>query len=163
MTHKELVKRAERWLRNTLHCRVVLSELVSYTQSGETPDAIGFKSRETILVECKMSKSDFYADRKKPSRNWRMTEKLKTKGFAYPALGDWRFYLTYPGLLDGCKLPNGWGWYEVHGRYVKYKYGAKYHETIKTRPCKSHWQSERAILLSALARVQSNKIDVKNF
>ena len=39
MTHGDLVKRAGRWLRNTLHCGVVFEEMVSIIP--EIPDAIG--------------------------------------------------------------------------------------------------------------------------
>jgi len=156
MTHDDLIQRAERWLRNSLNCRVVMTELVAYTQSGETPDAIGFRTMETILVEAKTSKSDFYRDRKKPSRNWERPPALIEKDITYPALGDWRFYLTPPGLLDGCELPEGWGWYEVYGRSVRHAGGPKYRNMTRVRPCKSHWHSERAMLISALARVDAN-------
>lgn len=159
MTHTQLIERAERWLRNSLNCRVVLTELVAYTQSGETPDAIGFRCNETILIEAKTSKSDFYRDRTKPSRNWKRSYVVngETKHVNLrPALGDWRFYLTPPGLLDGCKLPEGWGWYEVHGRSVRHAGGPKYRNMTRERPCKSHWHSERAMLISALARVNAN-------
>ena len=38
LAHKELVKIAKRWLRNTNRCSVVLSEMPS---QAEVPDAIG--------------------------------------------------------------------------------------------------------------------------
>lgn len=153
MTHDNLIERAEKWLRNSLHCRIVLKELTAYTKSGETPDAIGFRLMETILIECKTSKADFYADRRKRSRNWladKINPDLNLK--RNPALGDWRFYFTPPGLLDGLELPVGWGWYEVHNKSVRHKEGPKYCNMSKKCPCTSHWQSERVMLLSALAR-----------
>jgi hypothetical protein len=143
MTHSDLVDRAIRWLKSSLHCRVVLSELVAYTESIETPDAIGWVFNRTILVECKTSLSDFYADRKKRSR---LHEQ--------PALGVWRFYLTVPGLLSPknmLKAP-GWGFYEVHGKRVVHAGGNEYCNAGEP-PFNSDRDSEVALLVSALARI----------
>lgn len=63
-THEALRKRAVKWLTNTKGCSVVLSEIVS--AAWETPDAVGWKSGHSILVECKVSRSDFFAQRDKP-------------------------------------------------------------------------------------------------
>uniref|UniRef100_A0A6H1ZWI8 Uncharacterized protein n=1 Tax=viral metagenome TaxID=1070528 RepID=A0A6H1ZWI8_9ZZZZ len=139
MTHDELVSRAKKWLKNTFHCRVVLSELVAYTMSGETPDAIGWINGRSILVECKATKNDFKADEKKRSRLNGM-----------PALGDWRFYLTPPGLI--VKPKDGWGLYEVHGRRIIYISGEKYTNCGQS-PFESDKGSEIAMLVSALARM----------
>ncbi len=144
MKHKELVDRAERWLRNSFNCGVVLTELVAYTTSGETPDAIGWVWNKSILVECKTSRSDFFADQKKRSRR---------PGFQ--ALGYWRFYLTPPGLIKAEEVPEGWGLYEIHGRTIRHVAGEKY--TIgypKLPPFKSDRDSEVCMLLSALRRTQ---------
>lgn len=84
MTHAELVTRAAKWLKNFMRCRVVLTELVALTSSGERPDAIGWVFNQSILIECKANRSDFYADSKKRARHE-----------GYPALGAWRFYLTH--------------------------------------------------------------------
>lgn len=66
MTHAELVKRAARWLRNTMNCGVVL---VEHGGGLEIHDAIGWKrGLQSILVECKVSREDFRADFKKNSR-----------------------------------------------------------------------------------------------
>jgi len=130
-----------------------MCERDAYTLSGEIPDAIGWQHNKCFLVECKVSKSDFYADRKKPARNWNWSQTLKDAGVCYPALGHWRFYLTPPGLLKGCDLPVGWGWYEVHGKSVRYAGGEKY-ANAKPFPCTSDYPSERALLVSALRRVE---------
>jgi len=141
MTHADLIVRAERWLRNTLHCRVILTELTAYTRSGETPDAIGWVRGHCILVECKSSRADFRADQRKPSRPRAL----------FPALGNWRFYMTPPGLLDGLTLPDGWGWYEVRGRRVWHAGGMKY-RNASSYPLASDAPSEIAMLISALSR-----------
>lgn len=139
MTHAELVTRAERWLRNTFHCRVVLSELVAFTRNGEIPDAIGWVNNRSILVECKTSVADFKADLKKIFRH------------GIRGMGHYRFYLTPPDLLTNQELPEGWGLYEVHGKRVKYIKGSKY-RNVGTLPFKSDRDSEVAMLVSALSR-----------
>jgi hypothetical protein len=96
MSHEQLVKRAEEWLRS-YGCSLVLSEQACV--SGEMPDAIGWKaSCHSVLVECKVSRSDFLADRTKPFRS-------------KPALGLGceRYYLVPKGLLQPAELPEGWG------------------------------------------------------
>lgn len=147
MNHSELVNRAERWLRNKCHCRVVLTELVAYTESGEIPDAIGWVHNRSILVECKSSKNDYYADKRKRSRHPLM-----------PALGTWRFYLTPPDILRNVTLPEGWGLYEVQGQRVVYIKGEKYANGRKPL-FDSNKNSEIAMLLSALSRIHNQQIN----
>lgn len=104
MTHADLVARAVRWLRNTRGCGVVLDEWVS--RSPETPDAIGWAEggRESHLVECKTSLSDFYADARKPGRR------------GAGGLGRYRWYLTPPKLLTADRVRKNrprWGLLEA--------------------------------------------------
>jgi hypothetical protein len=115
ITHDELVIRAALWLKNTFHCGVVLRELVAYTNSGETPDAIGWVHNQAILVECKANRADFRAEQKKRARHYGMS-----------ALGAWRFYLTPPSLIRSDEMLAGWGLYEVHGRSIVHKAGSEY-------------------------------------
>ena len=143
MDHAELVSRATRWLKNTIGCRVVLSELVAFTDTGETPDAIGWVRGYSILVECKTTRSDFKADSKKRARGDHMS-----------ALGHWRFYLTPPGLILSDELQHGWGLYEVHGNRVCHKYGTEY-ANAGTAPLTSCRKSEVAMLVSTLWRLQN--------
>lgn len=105
MTHAKLVDAAVAWLRRQ-GCPVVVGELV--TGSAETPDALGWISGRSILVECKASRADFLADAKKPFR-------------IHPALGmgDLRFFLAPAGLIRPDELPAGWGLLEAGGRGVK--------------------------------------------
>ena len=87
MTHAQLVEKAVEWLR-AYRCGVVLSEQACV--SGEMPDAIGWKrASHSVLVECKISRADFLADRDKP---FRQKQEL--------GLGCERFYLTPPALLQ---------------------------------------------------------------
>src|SRR5437870_1590459 len=69
MTHAQLVQMAVNWLRS-YRCGVVLSEQACV--SGEMPDAIGWKRGcHSVLVECKISRADFLADRSKAFRQKR--------------------------------------------------------------------------------------------
>src|SRR5256885_12853460 len=100
MTHTQLVERAVRWLRG-YRCGVVLSEQACV--SGEMPDAIGWKRAcHSVLVECKVTRSDFLADRGKPFR-------LKPE----KAVGCERFYLAPGDLVRVEELPTGWGLLEL--------------------------------------------------
>ncbi len=106
MTHEKLVAKAIAWLRS-YGCGIVLSE--QSCASGETPDAIGWKRGcHSVIVECKISRADFFSDREKPFR--RKPEK---------AMGCERFYLTPPGLLMAEELPTGWGLLEIRGGLVE--------------------------------------------
>jgi hypothetical protein len=66
--------------------------------SGEIPDAIGFKSNCSIVVECKTSRSDFLADREKPFR-------LDPS----EGLGDHRYFLCPEGVITPKDDLKGWG------------------------------------------------------
>jgi hypothetical protein len=106
MLHSRLVDEAVLWLRSGYRCGIVLSE--QSCASGETPDAIGWKGRNhSVVVECKISRADFLADRAKP---WRAVSE--------GALGCERYYLTPAGLIDCDELPQGWGLLEIRGRVV---------------------------------------------
>ncbi len=61
-THQKLCDRAVRWLSGTKKCNPVFSGIAS---TSEVPDAIGWTPWSSIVVECKTSKADFYADKKK--------------------------------------------------------------------------------------------------
>lgn len=101
MTHAQLVQKAVEWLRG-YRCGVILSEQVCL--SGEMPDAVGWKRAcHSVLVECKISRADFLADRDKPFR-----QKPKI------GLGCERFYLAPGELLRQEVLPTGWGLLECH-------------------------------------------------
>jgi hypothetical protein len=106
MTHAQLVRLAESWLRRYYRCGIVLSE--QSCASGETPDVIGWKGKcRSVLIECKISRADFLADREKPFR----LDPLQ-------GMGCERFYLTPRGLINRAELPKHWGLLEAHGREI---------------------------------------------
>jgi hypothetical protein len=136
MTHAQLVEKAVRWLRS-YRCGVVLSEQASV--SGEMPDAIGWKQAcHSVLVECKVSRDDFLADREKPCRQ------KPEKG-----MGSERFYFTPPRLIGIEELPGGWGLLECRpGRVEMLQASSK---NLRTTVGFRH---EMNLLLSSLRRVE---------
>ena len=82
MTHKELVNRAFKWIRDrNMGCTVAMKELKTW--NSETPDVIGFWSGgRSMLIECKASRNDFLADKNKHFRRE-----------AEMGMGDLRFFL----------------------------------------------------------------------
>jgi hypothetical protein len=136
MTHSQLVERAVRWLRH-YRCGVVLSEQAC--ASGEMPDAIGWKRAcHSVLVECKLTRADFLADRTKPFR-------LKPE----QGVGSERFYLTRAGMVRREELPAGWGLLEVRKRRVEMIYPSAKNLRTATGFC-----YEMNLLLASLRRVE---------
>lgn len=136
MTHAQLVSVAVKWLRS-YRCGVVLSEQACL--SGEMPDAIGWKRAcHSVLVECKVTRADFLADRSKPFRHH--SEK---------ALGCERFYLTPAGLVRVEELPRGWGLLEYRARKVEMVCPA-----AKNMRVSAGLRYEMNLLLASLRRVE---------
>jgi hypothetical protein len=110
MTHDELCKLAVKWLRRPNSagghgCSVAVSECRSGF-GGEIPDAIGFRANwnnGSVVVEVKVSRSDFLADRNKPHRQ-------------QGGMGTWRYYMAPTGVLKPEDLPERWGLLEVGAR-----------------------------------------------
>ena len=136
MTHAQLVEKAVRWLRN-YRCGVVLSEQACV--SGEMPDAIGWKRAcHSVLVECKVTRSDFLADRAKAFR-------LKRE----QGVGCERFYLVPAGLVRHEALPPGWGLLEHNrGRIEMIEASAK---NLRST---TGFRYEMNLLLASLRRVE---------
>ncbi len=136
--HVQLVSRAADWLRHKYGCGIVLSE--QYCATGEVPDVIGWKaSCQSVLVECKVSRTDFLADANKPFRL------IPEEG-----LGSKRFYLAPAGMIARAELPKHWGLLECKGREVE----------MVVKPGKLDLRSpvglmkEMSLLLASLRRVE---------
>jgi hypothetical protein len=127
---------AVRWLRG-YRCGVVLSEQACV--SGEMPDAIGWKKPcHSVLVECKLSRADFLADRDKPFRQNPDT-----------GVGCERYYLVPKGLVQIGELPNGWGLLEVCPREIE-----RVKPSAKNLRSATGFQYEMNLLLASLRRVE---------
>lgn len=96
MTHAELVRRAARWLMNTRRCCIVVTEPHA-PRVLDIPDAIGWAhGTYSIVIECKTSLSDYYADGKKAIN--------RLCGY-----GTERWYLCEPHILEPQRIRDGWG------------------------------------------------------
>ena len=136
MTHAQMVERAVRWLR-AYRCGVVLSEQAC--ASGEMPDAIGWKQAcHSVLVECKVTRADFLADREKPFRQ------KPQRG-----VGCERFYLTPPALIKLEELPTGWGLLEYRRGSIE-----MLHPSAKDLRTAVGFRYEMNLLLASLRRVE---------
>jgi hypothetical protein len=124
------------WLRR-YRCGVVLSEQACV--SGEMPDAIGWKKAcHSVLVECKVSRSDFLADRGKPFRH-------KPES----GVGCERFYLAPQGLIRTEELPEGWGLLSLTGREIE-----RVKPSAKDLRSAAGFANEMNLLLASLRRVE---------
>ena len=131
-THKELVKHMAKWLKYTKRMTVVMTELS--TRNTETPDVIGWiGGAQSLLIECKASRADFYSDRMKNFRRYNET-----------GMGDHRYFAAPKGLLSVEEIPEGWGLYEV---------GEQVREVKKAELMQCSKQNECVMLMSALSRL----------
>jgi hypothetical protein len=107
LTHSDLVRAAVKWLSGSRRCGIVFAELSAACRHPIIPDAIGWSGEWSILVECKVSRSDFLADRSKA---------IHALPDSYP--GQERWYLAPAGLLTLADMPDGWHLAEVRGNRV---------------------------------------------
>lgn len=148
-THAELVLVAYRWVLRSGGAAVAFRELV--TIAMETPDVLGIGGTvSSILIECKISRGDFLADRKKP---WRLNPSL--------GMGGHRIYCAPAGLLSLEELPEKWGLLSVapdrkctltyrpdperpRAKFLSDRFGQPHNK-----------EGEAAVMLSALRRLQN--------
>jgi hypothetical protein len=136
MTHAQLVSKAVSWLRR-YRCGVILSEQACV--SGEMPDAIGWKRAcHSVLVECKVTRADFLADRAKPFR-------LKPEH----GVGCERFYLVPAGLIRRDEMPTGWGLLELRQNKIETT-----QPSAKNLRTSVGFKYEMNLLLASLRRVE---------
>ncbi|GAA6371339.1 hypothetical protein [Odoribacter splanchnicus] len=98
--HRKLCLLAAQWLRRSKltspSCPYVAVELV--TASQERPDVFGWNYWATVLIEVKVSRSDFLADAKKSFRQQ-----------PEEGVGAFRYYCSPEGLITEADLPDKWG------------------------------------------------------
>ena len=95
MKHSTLVAMGVRWLSR--QCSVVLYEFA--TPAEENPDVIGWApGAGSVLIECKLSRSDFLRDAGKTVR------KNPRAG-----MGQRRYYLSPVDVIEVKDLPAKWG------------------------------------------------------
>lgn len=140
MEHKDLVEVAYKWILKRGRCGVAFKELKSV--NAEIPDAIGFNSWSSVVVECKVSRGDFLQDKHKEHRK---------KG-----MGSHRFYCCPKGLIKKEELPEGWGLIYVDDKMkatcVVNPYNEKF-GNIWTNPLERDIEAEQRLMYTALRRL----------
>lgn len=144
MTHSELVNIAYRYCLKNCSVGVAFREFKSIT--SEIADVIGFGAWEhSVLIECKVSRSDFLSDKKKL---FRKDPKL--------GMGKQRFYCCPEGLIKKEELPDGWGLIWVDEKRKARCVYSPYKGNIQERNSgfnERNLSAEMSILYSALRRL----------
>lgn len=143
LTHDELCGIAEKFLKNNGFGVTFHDKFKASTGTGELPDCIGFRNGVSCLIECKSSRSDFLADKKKHFRQDPLI-----------GMGDWRFYLCPPGVISTEDLPDGWGLLHATGKVVKKVSGFPLNTMwFFDKPFTGNKQAECDFMYSALRRM----------
>lgn len=103
--HDLLSSLGARWLKRQ-GFPIVATE-INAAGSREQADVVGFRSTCSAIIEVKVSRGDFLADKNKPER--------QNDG---AGLGVYRFYLCPTGLIKPDELPPKWGLLHSDGREV---------------------------------------------
>ena len=152
MTHAELTQSAGNWLKKHTNnavipnCPLVVTELNAMGTNGEIPDVLGFNYCNSVMIEVKVSRSDFLADKKKKHRRY--------------GTGEFKYYCCPSGLISADELPDNWG--------LLYADRVKERIVIQTNQLalrsEANLEAERSILLSIIRRKnKSVKEFVKSF
>jgi len=144
MTHAELIEVGRRFLRELYenamthgHGRCSVIAVEQRAMTDEIPDLLGWCAEKSVLVECKVSRSDFFADQKK---RWRS----KSAG-----VGRTRWYMVPSGLIYSADLPEGYG--------LVWAIGPKAWQVIERPTPREDFDlaAERYILLALARKIKS--------
>ena len=99
LTHKELCLLGARWVFNESYSveKDPWRILIEPGFREEMPDVFAFNKYHSVLIECKTSRADFLADKKKP---FRQNPQL--------GIGQRRFYLVNEGVATQDEMPDRW-------------------------------------------------------
>ena len=149
--HADLIPIAYKWVLKNASCGCAFKELNSI--AGEYADVIGFGSGgHSVLVEVKVSRSDFLDDKKKSFR-------------IHPeqGMGTERYYCCPTGLINVSDLPKGWGLIYVFNGKAKLvhrpmeEYSFKAHDKTytskRTYRHEKNIKAEHTLMYSALRRL----------
>lgn len=148
MTHRELCEIGAKYLRN---CKIwwirkpyVLLEMCPI--GGESPDVFGLDGSRSLLIEVKITRSDFKTDFKKKYRQ-------EGKG-----VGLTRYYLCPEGVIGEKELPDKWGllWCNDKGKIEVIKRSECFHER--------DFEHELTIMQSVIRRLADKRkiLDFRN-
>ncbi|WP_187292388.1 hypothetical protein [Paraglaciecola psychrophila] len=141
--HNELCLRAAKYLKSNGFGVCFDDRFQAVTPTGEIPDVMGFRNNVSCLIEVKVSRSDFLADKKK-----------KFRGSPELGMGDWRFYLCPSDLIKAEELPEGWGLLYAKPKTIKAIHGWPANTQWINCPFESNSQAERSYMYSALRRME---------
>jgi hypothetical protein len=100
--HDLLVRKAAKWALRQ-QCTFALLEPYTDGRASEFPDVLAWRmTGYSILVECKASRADFLADKRKPAR-------VATSRAWELGMGQERWYAVAPGVATPDELPDRWG------------------------------------------------------
>ncbi len=143
MSHSDLVMIAYKWVLKNGSCGFAFREMKALCD--EIPDVIGFGSGgHSVLIECKVSRSDFLCDKGKP---FRLNPML--------GMGRHRAYCCPEGLIKPEELPTGWGLIYVNEKGKARMVVSMYDGNIVSKYI-GHERSiknEMALMYSALRRL----------
>lgn len=144
MNHKELTLKSSRWLKkhsqNAVipNCSTIATEISCANATGEIPDVIGWCSWTSVLIEVKVSRSDFKRDAKKIFREYQDM-----------GMGEFRYYICPIDLIKIDELLPYWGLL-----YCSKDWNIEIIKKAERQ--QANLQSERTLLLSLLRR-KNNK------
>jgi len=142
--HDLLCIRASKFLQNNGFAVSFDDRFEAAVDTGERPDALGFRNGVSCLIEVKVSRSDFLADKKK---RFRQNPSL--------GMGDWRFYLSPPDVVRVNDLPEGWGLLHATSKQIRKVHGWPPNtQWYSAKPTCANKQAECDYLYSALRRIK---------
>lgn len=98
LSHRQLCELGARWIFNERHpAGYEWRILIEPGYREELPDVFAFTRNYSTLIECKASRADFLADRKKPFRQ-----------DPQMGIGMRRYYLVNEGVAKQEEMPPGW-------------------------------------------------------
>ncbi len=162
INHKECVEIAKKWACG--RCGVVLAE--RYDGGRELPDIVAWSYRFSLLIECKVSHSDFLADKKKSTRR----EEWDGKN----CIGNLRIYCCPKGVIKEIEIPDDWMLLEIYpsgyaklnvnpwGYLAKIKNSIWWHELTNEALLKERFMMYRA-LQDTRETSTDNKIIIKPY
>lgn len=139
MTHDDLVIRGRNWFKNnaksTERFPIILTEFGCFANS--IPDVIGLNHNHTAVIECKVSRADYFADQKKCHRQYPLQ------------LGNYRYYLCPEGLIKPEEVTGEWGLLYAHAHKITIEKPAVWVSPGLTRP------QEYQVMYSLIRRLMS--------
>ena len=140
MKHEQLVMRAEQWLRGTRRCSVVLTRFAA-TGVYEIPDAVGWRGKESIRVECRTTRRAVMLEARRLARR-----------DGRDAVGGQRYFLVPPRTVEPAELPDGWGLLECCPKVIRIVRDIDAPDGLSDPRAAWRLRNELAMLTTALSR-----------